>query len=222
MKALHSSAALAVNFFDFWVERADRSPLQRALQIDREILSVSFEQKYPSGLRGTPPHLDVALELASGASVCIESKFTEWMTYSSSTRGDFRPVYFPEGEGIWHEKGLPATQRLAGKVRDRDLVFHHLDAVQLLKHALGLANQLPGRFSLYYLYFDWPGAESERHKKEISRFADAAGDELDFKVFTFQQLLSVLQQERGSDPDYLAYLDQRYCGNIPRLHTTAE
>ncbi len=46
MKALHSSSALAVNIFDSWVSR-DKSALQAALRVDREISSVAFEARKP-------------------------------------------------------------------------------------------------------------------------------------------------------------------------------
>ena len=49
MKALHSSSALAVNFFDFWTEQ-DKSALQRALSLDMAITSITFEEQFPTGL----------------------------------------------------------------------------------------------------------------------------------------------------------------------------
>ena len=55
MKALHSSSALAVNFFDYWAG-TDSSPLQRALDLESQIVKVDFEAQYPTGLTGSPPN----------------------------------------------------------------------------------------------------------------------------------------------------------------------
>ena len=55
MKALHSSSALAVNFFDYWTDR-DKTPILSALGIDPEDgHSLDFEAQFHTGLGGTPP-----------------------------------------------------------------------------------------------------------------------------------------------------------------------
>jgi len=51
MKALHSSSALAVNFFDGGVERG-ASPLGFVLGLGSEITSIKFEDQFPTGLTG--------------------------------------------------------------------------------------------------------------------------------------------------------------------------
>lgn len=181
MKALHSSSALAVNVFDNWVER-DKGPLQRALGLEREITSIAFEGQYPTGLLGNPPNLDVVLELADGHIIGIESKFSEWMTPKPKGKEPFKDKYFPEGEGLWAARGLPRCQALAEGMRDGRETFRYLDVAQLLKHALGLATQLGEGFSLFYIYYDWPGKASNVHRDEVER----------------------LHQ------DYLAYLQKRY------------
>lgn len=212
MKALHSSSALAVNFFDSWVNK-DKSALQKALQINKEISSVSFEEQFPTGLTGNPPNLDVALELVGGFTIGIESKFSEWLIPKAESKEPFKSKYFPPGLGLWSDRGLPASQELANQMNNGVTIFRHLDAPQLLKHALGLATQLGDQFSLYYIYLDWPGKESKVHGEEINRFGKFVGDELGFKVVTYQQLLLSLQNEPGVDPNYLNYLGKRYCNN---------
>lgn len=67
-------------------------------------------------------------------------------------------------------------------MRDGKETFRYLDAAQLLKHALGLATQLGDGFSLFYIYYDWPGKALNVHRDEVKR----------------------LHQ------DYLAYLQNRY------------
>ncbi len=210
MKALHSSSALAVNVFDSWVS-GDKAVLQAALQIDREISSVSFEAQFPTGLTGNPPNLDVTLELADGFVIGIESKFSEWLTPKSVNKNPFKSKYFPQGIRLWKKRGLPVCQELAEEMNSGATRFRYLDAAQLLKHALGMATQLGDQFSLYYMYLKLPGKESNIHIEEVSRFASCLGAELGFKAITYQQLLSSLQHEQGADPEYLDYLRKRYC-----------
>jgi hypothetical protein len=79
MRALHSSSALAVNFFEYWVD-TDRLPLQQVLDLGSDIRGIAFEAQHHTGLKGNPPNLDVAISLASGHIMAIESKFCEWLT----------------------------------------------------------------------------------------------------------------------------------------------
>jgi hypothetical protein len=211
MKALHSSSALAVNVFDSWVSR-DKSALQAALQVDREISSVSFEAQFPTGLTGNPPNLDVTLELADGFVIGIESKFSEWLSPKPVNKDPFKSKYFPEGIRLWAERGLPVSQELAEQMNSGATRFRYLDAAQLLKHALGMATQLGDQFSLYYMYLELPGKESNTHAEEVRQFASCVGTELGFKAITYQQLLSSLQSEQGATSEYLGYLRKRYCG----------
>ena len=212
MKALHSSSALAVNVFDSWVSR-DKTALQGALQIDTAISSISFEEQFPTGLMGNPPNLDVALKLSDGFIVGIESKFSEWLTPKPVNKEPFKSKYFPKGIRLWEERGLPVCQELAEQMNNGATRFRYLDAAQLLKHALGMATQLGDRFSLYYMYLELPGKESDIHFKEVNQFSNFVGTELGFKAITYQQLLSSLQREQGSDSEYLDYLRKRYCDN---------
>lgn len=219
MRALHSSAALAVNVFDYWVGR-DRSSLVRALELGEEIECFRFEAQLPTGLGGTPPNLDLLIKLRSGRYVGIESKFSEWLMPKSAKRKCFKPKYFPQSTALWQEKGLPACQTLARDIHRGTECFRHLDAPQLLKHALGLASQWPAHFALHYLYFDWPCAETRRHRQEIDRFALRVGMELKFRAWTYQELFARLCQSVTSlDTEYVTYMRSRYFANtatVPR------
>ena len=111
MKALHASSALVVNFFDYWTDKP-KAPLLSALGIDADdIQSLDFEAQFPTGLGGTPPHLDLAITLGSGAVIGIESKFTEYLDRSTQGRGSFRPSYFPTSEGLWQPKACRPARR---------------------------------------------------------------------------------------------------------------
>src|SRR5256885_12900805 len=145
MRALYSSSALAVNVFDYWTSR-DSAPLGRALELGSEVRSLRFEAQFPTGLDGNPPNLDLAMVLANGTTVGVESKFTEWLHAKSQPREAFKPKHFPDGPGLWHARGLRHSQALAQAIKNREKLFRHFDAAQLLKHPLGLATQLDDKF----------------------------------------------------------------------------
>ncbi len=209
MRALHSSSALAVNVFDYWVGR-DCKPLQTALELGTSIESIVFEAQYPTGLGGIPPNVDVALTLSDGHTIGIESKFSEWLSPKKPGKNPFKEKYFPDGEGIWTRLGLPHSQALVESIHSGARHFTHLYAAQLLKHSLGMANMFGNRFSLCYIYCDWPGQESEIHRREIDEFDHAVGEELRFKAVSYQELFALLKNVGGVDSGYLGYLQSRY------------
>jgi len=212
MCALHSSAALAVNVFDHWVSAG---PVLQALGLDGVLKgALRFEAQFPTGLRGTPPNLDVAFELDSGVLVGIESKFTEWLTPKRS-HGSALAKYFHSGARHWEAFGLAASQALAADVTDGAQSFLFLDAPQLLKHALGLARNRPN-FCLYYVYFDLQNEDGQLHRGEIDTFAARVGAELRFRSMSYQTLYRALCTIEGVDTDYLSYLHQRYFDDVTR------
>ena len=210
MRALHSSSALAVNVFDYWTTR-DPAPLGGALELGSEVRSLRFEAQFPTGLDGNPPNLDLAVVLANGTTVGVESKFTEWLHAKTQQREAFKPKYFPDGKGLWQARGLRQSQALAQAMGTGATVFRHFDAAQLLKHALGLATQLGDKFAILYLFYDWPCAEAEAHRAEVQDFASLVGSEVRFRALTYQDLYRRLKSKAGAaDGEYLAYLGRRY------------
>lgn len=215
MRALHSSSALVANFVDYWTDR-DMTPLLLALGIEPDgEMSLDFEVQFHTGLRGTPPHLDVAISNGNGYVFAIESKFTEHLKRSTRGKSKFSKSYFPESAGLWTGGGLPACQELAGSLWAEEINgggqrFEYLDTRQLLKHALGLATQLGSGFSLHYLYYDCTGKEAEAHRREITTFGESVGDEIRFRTLTYQQVFAGLMESEQVDTDYLDYLGGRY------------
>ena len=217
MKALHASSALVANFFDYWTER-DTAPLLSALGVDAsEAASLDFEAQSPTGLLGTPPHLDVAINFSSGGGVGLESKFTEHLSRSTIGKSKFEPAYLPKSGGLWAARGLPTCQALAEELNDQKHRYEFLDPWQLLRHALGLATVLGNEFSLYYLYYDCVGDRSETHKTEVRRFADRVGEELRFKALTYQEVYARLRASGQAETDYLDYLGARYFNSSPQI-----
>ena len=216
MRAAHSSSALAVNVFGYWVDR-DCGPLQQALGMEAPISRIAFEQQFPTGLQGTPPHLDIVITSSDGSVLALESKFTEWFHLKRDE--PFRSSYFPKEKGCWQLAGLPERQRLAKEMHDaykerQNNIFCRLDAPQLLKHALGLA--CGGKqFSLGYIYFDTPGDERDVHLQELEQFGTRVGQELNFQAIAYQDLFKRLQASINNHVEYLDYLASRYLNRDP-------
>jgi hypothetical protein len=211
LRAVFSSAALVANVFDYWSGR-DLGPLLAALEAPGDAARLEFEAPFPTGLEGDPPAVDVALRLSSGGILAIESKFSEWLVRRPRNKAVLKTKYFPARQRIWQSAGLPACQALAEDVQAGRSRFKHLHAAQLLKHALALALAAPGRFSLLYLYYDWPGRVAVVHAAEIAAFAARVGAETGFRALTYQELYRRLRGSGDVDADYLGYLGQRYFG----------
>jgi hypothetical protein len=209
MCSVSSSAALVANVFAYWHSR-DLRPLVAALGLDGGAMRLSFEEPLPTGLEGDAPTADVALFWPSGRIASIESKFGEWLVRRPRHKAVFKPKYFPPGEGIWAAQRLPACQALAADLQTGRERFKLLHAAQLLKHALGLACSGASRWTLMYLYYDWPAREAEVHRVEVDRFVGRLRGEIDFRVLTYQTLYAALCGAANLDDDYLTYLARRY------------
>jgi hypothetical protein len=141
----------------------------------------------------------------------VESKFTEWLTPRSKRQAPFKPKYFPVGDGLWRLRRLDGCQALAEALQGRSCSYRYLNVPQLLKHALGLATDSVGHFSLLYLYYDVPGPAAETHRAEIVDFANRLGQELSFRALTYQELFARIQAMSGPQhTEYLGYLRSRY------------
>lgn len=210
-KAPHSSSVLAINFFDYWVDR-EIGPLAIALGIHDSSADVRFEEQFPTGIGPVAPHLDVVLVQRNGFVNAIESKFTEWMSPKSAQQRTLKAKYFENSAGSWNAVGLTSTQKLCDRLQAQELEFQYLDVPQLAKHALGLATQVGRAFRLFYLFFEGPeGAKvTAAHRQEIAKFAELAGNELGFFPLSYQALLKQLSCLAAGEERYISYLSLRY------------
>ncbi len=208
IQALHSSSALACNWFDYWRDR-DLQPLSRAFGFPVPFSTLMFEQKFTTGLGGIGPNLDVLLTCPDGTLFAIESKFTEPYTRSNG-KTYLKQEYF-DGHSRWTEAGLTGCQAVAEALRMRRHDFKVLDVAQLLKHMLALARS--GRhWSLCCLWFEIPGSLADRHRQELKDFATLIGaDAAHFSALTYQELFAHMVPFVGEDyAEYFAYLRERY------------
>jgi hypothetical protein len=212
IQALHSSAALACNFFDYWRGR-DLGVLARGLGLSTRLCGLAFEQKFPTRLGGIAPNLDVVLYGCNGSLIAIESKYTEPFI-KSKAKCFLKPKYFPPDRGLWRDAGLSGCQVLAEDLRDGRIRFEALDAAQLLKHMLGLA--LSGHpWTLICLWYAPGGLLSDRHSEELGEFSQALGvDSEKFSAITYQALFDRLALG-PEHAEYAAYLRSRYFSGPP-------
>ena len=171
MQALHSSSAIGVNLFEHWRSQPNIAIPMAACGFSRQkVLSgaIKFEQQYPVFANSKKdPNLDVVITPKRGMTCAIECKFTE--PYSSRRHGGLRETYLRD-RSIWDN--LSATKRLARKITPDDAEFDHLHAAQLIRHILGLNQQIGhGRYRLLYLWYDAFGSEGANHRDEIQKFA---------------------------------------------------
>lgn len=211
IQTLHSSAALACNFFDYWRDR-DLGFLRQSLGLSTRLCGLEFEQKFPTRLGGIAPNIDVVLYGCDGALVAIESKFTEPFM-KSQAKSFLKRKYFPADCGLWRDAGLSGCQVLAEDLRYGRGRFETLDVAQLLKHMLGLA--LSGHtWMLIYLWYSPGGLMSGRHSEELAMFSQGLGDDSEkFRAITYQGLFDCLAGLLGPEhAKYVAYLRSRYFG----------
>lgn len=208
MQALHSSSALACNVFEYW-RHGDKRPLAEALGVGAGISSVEFEHKFATRLRGNAPNLDVVLGLSDDSIVAIESKFLE--PYSSPHASGFKPKYFEDPAGEWSRRGLAGCQGVAEQIQAGNVAFRWLNAEQLLKHALGLANSKT-QWMLWYVWFHPGSPEGAEHAIEAETFSQLVREDgIGFRSVTYQDLYRRLRQTCGGEyGDYLRYLGDRY------------
>lgn len=203
MRAPHSSSALAVNVFEPWRARPGKLELAGVGSFE----TIVFEKKCPTGLSGTPPHLDLVAEAADDV-VAVESKCLEYLTPKV-------PHFAPSYQTLADNYGTRSWFR---HVEKKTASRSHLDIAQLVKHWLGLCQAYSDRrVTLLYAYWEpqnWRQvAECRRHRSEIQEFADrVAGDAVRFAAISYRELSAEWERHPGAPwvTGHIARLRQRY------------
>jgi hypothetical protein len=210
LRAAHSSAALVINTFAPW--RLQPAPV---ILPGGGFQSLRFGQPCPTGLEGTPPHLDLVAD--GDPPVAVESKCTEWMTAKGAKFAKSYQV-FESRQGA--EQWAAAMRRLT----DLQDNYRHLDAAQLIKHAFGLLRRFPGPVVLLYLYWEprnfpeWP--ECAAHRAEIDRFGgDVRGSRVRLAHMSYRELWS--SWEEKASREHLDRLRVRYDVEVGKATATA-
>ena len=166
----HSAAALAVNSFLRWQTAPEQLALDRWTGFD----AIQLVVRCPTGLRGTPPHLDV-LALRDNAAVAVTVRCTEYLGRRRS------PVAASYDRLLAATPGLDPWLRQLAQLRAAPDERQHIDLGALVKHALALGRTFPDRpTSLLYLYWeplDAAGfAEFGAHRRELAGLSEAVRD----------------------------------------------
>jgi hypothetical protein len=166
----HSAAALAINCFLRWRTAPDQLTLDRWTGFD----AIQLMVRCPTGLRGTPPHLDV-LALRDHAAVAVTVRCTEYLSRRKSS------VAASYDRLLAATPGLEPWLRQLTQLRAAPDEWQHVDLGALVKHALALGRTFPDRpTTLLYLY--WEPLDADRfaefglHRHELSKLAEAVRD----------------------------------------------
>ncbi len=209
MRAVHSTAALAVNVFQYWQRIQEVHVIASACGLctkeDRFSEQIVFEEKF-SILDSSRhhPNLDAVIHNSPQAKqsvFAIECKFTEPFRGQKGLNEKY--MQLPD----WQD--IPNINSLAEEISP---IFLHLDAAQLIRHILGL-KQKHGKngFRLLYLFYDVSGPEGTRHKEEIEKFTQITkSDKINFHSLTYQDLIAGFGSIRSDHALYVDYLTERY------------
>lgn len=174
--SLESSAALAANGFGWFLDRPDALPAFPGLDdLDWPASRIDIERqmRFPwSG--GRHPWLDAAVETPQHL-VGVESKRHEPFRDRKVAR--LSDAY---DRDVWGDGMAPWTM-MRDTLRAAPTAFRHVDAAQLVKHALGLATEarrigkVPVLIYLYAEPTDRPPAAAAlmAHRSEVERFDEA-------------------------------------------------
>lgn len=216
MQAVHSSSALGVNVFQYWLRKKHVPVIAAACGFCRRGVNASkdivFEKKYPIDDRFRfAPNIDVVIHNSPASRFkvfAVECKFAE--AYNSRGHTGLKQKYLKLGM-IWDD--IPALRGLAKSLCPDDKRFRHLHAAQLIKHMLGLKKEFAkDRFRLLYLWYDVLGEEGCIHRKEIEAFTVVArSDGIKFHSLSYQELIVRLAKECGPEhEEYIRYITDRY------------
>jgi hypothetical protein len=167
--AAHSSSALAVNVFGAFVGSERELP-------GGTFDAVRFEQKFPTGLPGRSPNLDVVLS-GPGELVAIESKCLEYLTdHEASFQASYDAAITELAHASW--------QAFIEDVRADPNSWKAVDAGQLIRHYLGLRRAIENGeerpATLLYLFWEPNDAAAHeaftRHRETVLRMHEAVDD----------------------------------------------
>jgi hypothetical protein len=216
MQAVHSSSALGVNIFQYWMKINQVPSIAAACGFcknsNRSSKHIIFESKYViSDKFSIHPNIDVIIENSSKSKFkvfAIECKFSE--AYSSRRHSGLKQKYL-ELKNIWN--GIPNLHRFARTISPKDSHFVHLHPAQLVKHVLGLKKQYgKTNFRLLYLWYDCLGPEGSKHREEVKEFKKITrADNIYFHALSYQELIIKLSKKhKDSHRDYIKYISDRY------------
>lgn len=203
-----STAALTVNTFLPWRRAVGHLPLSGVEGFD----AIQFEVRCPTGLRGTPPHLDL-LALRDRTVVAATVRCCEYLNRRKSR------VAASYDRLLNETPGAAAWSAQLERLRAAPDSFRYVDVGALVKHALALGRTFPDRRPvLMYLFWEPVDADAfaefRRHRAELAELAEALKDAgIAFAAQSFTALWQEWSERRSPSwlADHVARLRARYC-----------
>lgn len=186
--APYSSAALALNAFGGWLGREEQLTVG-GLGGWTDPLQIEAKLQIAHG--GGRANLDVLLT-SPGRVLAIESKLTEYV--AAHDERHLKPIYASaEMAGLLSG----GWGRLLRALLDGEFPCHHLDATQLVKHALAVKSWFPDRdATLAYVYWEPSNADEipqlGGHRDELDQLLELLDDDADpaFVALTYDELFA--------------------------------
>ena len=201
MLALHSSSALAINFFE--PMRTAPSNTAKLFGSNSHMDSFKFESKHR--VITTAANLDFEF-YGKHYSIAVEAKFLE--PYRKRPSFIFSPAYFSsKNSGIWD------NLRICRNLAESNPGYQYLDAAQLVKHIVGLSRTYgtQKKFTLVYLWYgEKDFSECRTHQNEIEDFTEKINPEISFCAYTYQDMFKKIQETNICTPKHVRYLGERY------------
>lgn len=180
--ALYSSSALAVNSFALIKTLSTFEFIGY-----KNFNKINFERQFSTGLKGTPPNLDFALENEE-VIIGFESKYLEPL--------DKKKVNFKES---YNEINLAYLDKFWFELIEKyNSTKSFLDVAQLVKHSIGMINQANGKkVILVYIYWTPRNKdeyqEYEIHQEELDVFSNRMNKQTDieFLSMTYDELWTI-------------------------------
>ena len=207
IRAIHSSAALAANTFGIWKKQPAELTLLNLSGFD----TLEFEVKCPTGLGGKPPSLDVLIQ-SQDTVIGIESKLLEPLKLK---KPQFAKSYTRENLPLCEDAWWSLLLRV------HKWSPSHLDAVQLIKHYLGLRKKFADGKKVFLLCLFWMPLnaveirEYDQHAKELKEFCTSVQDSgtAQFVAMDYLQLWNSWESNKLM-AEHARLLMNRYCVKI--------
>jgi hypothetical protein len=203
LHSAHSSSALAVSTFGSFLDMIGALEVAGTASFE----ALRFEAKLPTGVRGTPPHLDVVATGAAGR-LAVESKCTEYLAPKLASFSDAYERLAATMDPSWRAL-YELLLRQPGH-------FRLLDAAQLVKHYWGLSNTRAGGTDvLLYIYWEPLDADAHEtfaeHRDEVEEFSGRVGDpDCRFVALSYRELWQRWTRAGGWHAEHVAAQRRRY------------
>ena len=207
-----SCMALAATSFLPWAPHPDRLALCGL----GDFTEIHFDGRCPTGVRGTPPHIEVLASGPSGVVGVTVRVFDYLIQRQARPSPAYRSLELPARMVPWAALLREADSDQRG--------FRHVDILMLVKLALGLGRIFAHRPTrLLYVYLE-PARASQlgpfaAHRQELARLVDGTRDSaVPLTAVSFCELWAGWRDGRAPQPvrAAAAVLGRRYAVAMPR------